>query len=157
MNGILMLMAMFQVGRFLAGYPLECSYTAKGLRPDATLGQRLSRGSVFGVVNLVIVLVYQLMYKGGSDIKMLLEVGAMTMAGHMLLDFIKSSPSLLGSLQVLSNEDLIVVETDYKSIDPAVVAAAQARADGNKMFWWGTGGMVALAGLLEVLLAYLAQ
>lgn len=157
MLALFYLLAAICVGRWLASYPLQCSYTVTGLDPGSPLAPRAARGAVFGLVFAVIISAYWMLQ--GMPIK--LELLAVAIGGavlaHMLIDYIKIAPSMLGQFKVASQAEFEQIAIDYKSKDAAVVAAAKAKSESSKYFWWSNGLLYVAYGLLDLGLIYLVK
>lgn len=124
---------------FFANYPLQCSYTVKGLGQSGWFRPMLARCSVHGLATLAVVMVYWMRSGHAVDISLLALVVAFDMVSHLLIDRFKVDKEFLGRFSVSSHAELIQMAEDYKSKDHSVVMAAQAKSDSNKYFWWSDG------------------
>lgn len=154
---VLMLLALLGIGRLLAAYPLQTSYTLKGLDAGASLEPRFVRACIFAGVTALIILGFQIFLGEGMNLFTLLPIVGLNLASRMLLDYAKTSPSIFGKYKVASEYEMDDVASDYKSPDAAVVAAARVISESNKMFWWCNGLVVCAFGLMDLVFVYLLK
>lgn len=150
-----MVIALFALKHFLASYPLQCSYTVKGLGSSNWFLPMLARCSVPAITTMVLVL--GIWHKMGVslNVTLLAVVMAIDFVSHFLIDRMKVSGGLFGRFQVASPQELAQIAIDYTSKDPAVVEAAQAESDSNKYFWWVDGFCHLLYGAIGLTQIYL--
>lgn len=151
------LIALMALKHFVASYPLQCSYTVKGLGSSNWLLPMLARCSIHGAATIIVILSWW--WHNGEPMRwsILAIVAGADMLSHFVIDRVKVSSELLGKYQVASPQELAQIAIDYQSKDASVVAAAQAESDSNKYFWWVDGGCHLLYGLVGIAIACLAQ
>jgi hypothetical protein len=154
---VYIVIALFALKHFLASYPLQCSYTVKGLGSSGWFKPMLARCSIQSACTALLALGYWMKTGAGINVTLLVAVMGLDFVSHFLIDRMKVSPEFLGRYQVASPQELAQMAVDYQSKDIAVVKAAQAESDSNKYFWWCDGLCHLLYGLVGLYMAYLIQ
>lgn len=154
---VYIVIALFALKHFLASYPLQTSYTVKGLSSSGWFVPMLARCGIQAGCTMLLTLGFW--YKMGASFNgmLLVSVMAIDFVSHFLIDRMKVSPEFLGRFQVASPQELAQMQIDYTSKDPGVVVAAQAESDSNKYFWWADGFCHLLYGVIGLTMAYLIQ
>jgi len=158
MGSALLLAGAFLIKHWIANYPLQTAYTAEGLSTapgNAWVRPLMIRAAIHAISTLVLTFVYYIV--SGADFSLLLMicVASIDMLAHIIIDRFKVDPELFGQFQVASAAEMAQIAQDYKSSDPAVVAAAQAKSDSNKYFWWATGITYSAYGIVYLWMVYI--
>jgi hypothetical protein len=157
MMSTFVLIALFALKHFLASYPLQCSYTVKGLGSTDWVKPMLARAGVQAVCTALLAVGYWMVMGKATNLPLLAMVAGIDFVSHFLIDRVKVSKEFLGHFMVASSAELQQAAIDYTSPNRSVVAAAQAKSDSNKYFWWADGLIHLVYALIGLGMAYLIQ
>lgn len=116
---IWLLLIVYQLKHFIADYPLQGKFMLGKFKPyPACILPLLSHGLVHGVFTFLIALYFK-------DLNTSLMLGALDMAIHSGVDYVKANPELGGSFKALTKDT-------FPTATPEQVKS-------NTLFWWSLG------------------
>jgi hypothetical protein len=131
---IYLLLVVYQIKHFLADYPLQGRYMLGKFKPfpDCLL-PLLSHGLVHGVFTFLIALYFK-------DAQTSLMLGALDMAIHSGVDYVKANPSIGGRFAALSKNEMRNILSYLPTLGKEGVEEKFGKElKSNTFFWWALG------------------